>query len=368
MTQSTQENLFNQLEGVLAGNDMSRRAEMLRRVTDLLIEGSGSFSDEQIGLFDDVMGKLVEHIELAVRAALGDRLARVSDAPTKIIRTLAFDDAIEVAAPVLEHSVRLNDAALVENARSKSQGHLLAISRRSVLTESVTDILVNRGNHQVIASTIDNRGARFSTSGMSTLVKKSGDNSDLALRVWSRSDISRQQLVKLFAQASEIVRATLEAADPRRAALIRSAVAKASEAMQAEVRAVSGNYAQALEHVRTLHSRGQLDEARLHVFVREGNFDKTVVALSLMCGLPVGLIERALVQSEPEQLLLLAKAIDLSWETVKAMLALQAGRGGLANNRMDQNFAYFFRLQPKTARAALEFYRLRERAHGISVH
>ena len=270
-------------------------------------------------------------------------LARVSDAPTKIIRTLAFDDAIEVAAPVLEHSVRLNDAALVENARSKSQGHLLAISRRSVLTESVTDILVNRGNHQVIASTIDNRGARFSTSGMSTLVKKSGDNSDLALRVWSRSDISRQQLVKLFAQASEIVRATLEAADPRRAALIRSAVAKASEAMQAEVRAVSGNYAQALEHVRTLHICVGNSTRRDCMFsFAKGILDKTVVALSLMCGLPVGLIERALVQSEPEQLLLLAKAIDLSWETVKAMLALQAGRGGLANNRMDQNFAYFF--------------------------
>ena len=199
-----------------------------------------------------------------------------------------------MAAPVLAHSARLDDATLAENARTKSQGHLLAISGRSVLTEIVTDILVVRGNHQVVVSTVDNRGAKFSTSGMSTLVKRARDNSDLALRVWSRPDISRHDLVKLFAQASEIVRNKLEAANPRQAALIRSAVAEASEEIQATARAASDDHAEALDHVRTLHSRGQLDEAQLHAFVRDGNFDRTVVAFSLMCNLPIGLIERVL--------------------------------------------------------------------------
>jgi hypothetical protein len=97
-------------------------------------------------------------------------------------------------------------------------------------------------------------------------------------------------------------------------------------------------------------------------FVRDGNFDKTAVAFSIMCDLPIGLIERALVQSEPEQLLVLAKAIDLSWETTKAILTLQAGRDGVVKERLNQCFASFFRLQPKTARSALQFYRLRERA------
>jgi uncharacterized protein (DUF2336 family) len=357
-----QENLIDQLEGALTNKDLSRRAEILRRVTDLFVHGSGKFSDDQIELFDDVMSKLIEDIEVAARAALGARLARLPDAPGKVIRSLAFDDAIEVAAPVLTRSVRLDDATLAENARTKSQGHLLAISGRSVLTEMVTDILVKRGNDQVVASTACNRGAKFSTSGMSILVKRAHDNSDIALRVWSRPDISRHDLVRLFARASEIVRSKLEAADPRRAALIRLAVAEATEAIQAEAREDSDDHAQALDHVRTLHSRGELDETRLQAFAREGNFDRTVVSLSLMCNLSVGLIERALVQSEPEQLLVLAKAIDLSWETVKAILVLNAGRDGPAKDRLDQCFASFFRLQPKTARVALRFYRLREKA------
>lgn len=232
----------------------------------------------------------------------------------------------------------------------------------------MTDILVDRGNHEVVASTAGNRGAKFSTSGMSTLVRRAQDNADLALCVWSRPDIPRHDLVKLFAHASAVVRGKLEAADPRQAALIRTAVADASDEIQAMARAGSDEHAQALAHVRALHSLGQLDEARLVVFVREGNFDRTTVALSIMCNLPIGLIERALVQSESEQLLVLAKAIDLSWETAKALLILQAGRGGLAKEWLDRCFASFFRLQPKTARAALQFYRLREQADHKSVH
>jgi len=51
----------------------------------------------------------------------------------------------------------------------------------------------------------------------------------------------------------------------------------------------------------------------LQEFAREGHFDRTAAALSILCELPIGLVERALVQSEPEQLLVMTKAVDLSW-------------------------------------------------------
>jgi uncharacterized protein (DUF2336 family) len=357
-----QESLIDRLESALASKDLSKRGEVLRGVTDLFIHGSGRLSDEQIDLFDEVMSKLIENVELAVRVAFGTRLARVADAPRKVIRKLAFDDAIEVAAPVLAYSERLEEPALVENARTMGQGHLFAISGRSVLTEAVTDILVVRGNHQVVARTASNQGAKFSTSGVSELVKKAENSGDLAVCIWSRPDIPRHELLKLFAHASEAVRRKLEAANPRQAALIQTAVTDAAEKIQATARAGSHEHAEALAHVRSLHSLDHLDETRLLSFVREGSFDKTGVALSLMCDLPIGLIERTLVQSESEQLLIFAKAIDLSWETTKAVLTLLAGSSSIPKDRLDRAFASFFRLQPKTARSALQFYRLREKA------
>ncbi|UQR65077.1 DUF2336 domain-containing protein [Bradyrhizobium sp. C-145] len=365
---NTPDNLIGQLESMLATKDISKRAEVLRRVTDLFVYGSGKFTDKQIDFFDDVMGKLIEHIELAARAAFGSRLAKLPDAPGRIMRSLAFDDAIEVAAPVLAHSLRLDEAALAENARTKSQDHMLAIAGRSVLTEPVTDVLVQRGNNEVAVKTAKNRGAKFSHSGMSQLVKRAHDNGNLALCVWSRPDIPRAELLKLFVNASEVVRGKLEAADPRRTTLIRAAVAEASEEVQTTARVGSNEHADAAAHVRSIHAMGKLDEARLLSFARSRCFDKTAVALSLMCDLPIGPVERALVQSEPDQLLILAKAIDLSWETAKALLALHLRLEHVPKERLDRWFASFFRLQPKSARAALQFFRLQEKAKMDSVH
>ena len=208
-------NLVDELEGIFASKNISRRAEILRRVTDLFVVGSGRFSEDQVELFDDVMGKLVENVERAARAQFGARLAKLSDAPTKIIRQLAFDDAIEVAGPVLLHSERLDGSALTEAARPKGQEHLLAISGRKVLVESVTDLLVERGDQAVVSSTARNDGARFSDFGTSLLVKKARDDIDLASCVWLRPDIPRQDLMKLFVEASEAVRSQLLKADPR---------------------------------------------------------------------------------------------------------------------------------------------------------
>ena len=355
-------NLVDELEGILATKNISRRAEILRRVTDLFVVGSGRFSEDQVELFDNVMAKLVENVEQAARAQFGTRLAKLSDAPTKIIRQLAFDEAIEVAGPVLLHSGRLDDGALIEAARSKGQEHLLAISGRKLLAESVTDVLVERGDEAVVSSTVRNDGARFSDFGVASLVKKASDDVDLASCVWSRPDIPRQNFMKLFMEASEAVRSQLVEADPRKAELIKAAIAEASVQLQSKARAGSVDFAVARSYVSSLHSAGKLNEAQLHAFANEGSFDKVTAALSLMCNLPIGGVERAFVQQQTDQVLVLAKAINLSWVTTVSLLMLQAGVNGTSRQQLDQCFASFSKLQSKTAQTALQFYRMREKA------
>ena len=125
---ATSESLLDELQTALAHGTVARRVETLRRVTDLFINGAVDYSDEQIALFDDVFQCLMHHIETSAKALLSNRLAPIDTAPPLTIRTLAFDDLIEVAAPVLSRSERLDDDALIETARSKSQAHLMAIS------------------------------------------------------------------------------------------------------------------------------------------------------------------------------------------------------------------------------------------------
>ena len=354
--------LINELEDAIAHKDVAHRAETLRRLTDLFVLGSARYTGEQIALFDDVMGRLIDEVEVSARAVFGNRLSVLPNAPPKVMRELAMDSSIEVARPVLMHSEQIDDVTLVQSAKTKSQDHLLAISQRKVLTEEVTDVLVDRGNQQVALSTAGNLGAAFSEFGYSTLVRRSQDDDKLAERVWSRPEIPRQYLLKLFAEASESVRLTLEAADRRKAALIREMVAQASNQIQTKVREGSASYAAAYTKVQNLHKACKLDEAQLAKFAREGQFDETAIALSLLCDLPIGLIERAFVQNWSEQLLVLAKSIDLSWETTKAMLLLQSESEDGSVPEFQQVFANFTRLQSETAKKAVQFYRLREQA------
>src|SRR3954447_6153635 len=116
--------LLDELQTTLAHGTVARRVETLRRVTDLFLNGAVDYSDEQVALFDDVFHCLLRHIEASAKALLANRLASVDSAPPRTMRTLAFDDLIEVAAPVLAQSDRLDDETLIETARNKSQAHL----------------------------------------------------------------------------------------------------------------------------------------------------------------------------------------------------------------------------------------------------
>lgn len=357
---SARRDLLDDLQEVIAGRDIGQRARMLRRVTDLFALSSGRLSDDQEALFDDVMGRLVSEIDVAARAAFGDVLARLPSAPRGVVRRLALDDSISVAGPVLAHSDRVDDMTLIESAGTRSQAHLMAISRRKKLAEPVTDILVARGDRDVVLSTAENPGAAFSEFGYATLVQRAATHEELAITTWSRPEIPRQHLLRLFAEASEAVRQTLTRKDPSRAALIAEVVAQASSRIQAQAREASADYAAAHARVRALHDAGALDEAQLASFAQTGRFDEAVVALALICDLPVGLVEHAFAQERPEQIILLARANDMSWETTKAIMKL-AGAHGSPQER-EQAFETFMRLKVETAKKAIGFYRLRARA------
>src|SRR5258708_1597548 len=125
--------LLDELQTTLAHGTVARRVETLRRVTDLFINGAVDFSDEQVGVFDDVFQCLIDRIETSAKTLLANRLAPIDTAPPLTIRALAFDDVIEDAGPVLSQSALLGDKTLIENARRKSQAHLRTTSNRKAL-------------------------------------------------------------------------------------------------------------------------------------------------------------------------------------------------------------------------------------------
>ncbi len=211
---ATRSELLDELELAIQGGSAEKRLQTLRRVTDLFLGGADSFNDEQIGVFDDVLGHLIRKIEARALIELSVRLAPIDNAPIEAIRQLARHDAIAVAGPVLAESARLTTADLVEIAKTKGQGHLLAISGRRELGETVTDILLERGNRQVVHIVASNSTSSLSPNGHALLVKAAENDDILAEKAGRRLDIPLHLLRELLLKATEAVRARLLALAP----------------------------------------------------------------------------------------------------------------------------------------------------------
>jgi len=359
---STSENLLDELQATLAHGTVARRVETLRRVTDLFINGAVDFSDDQIALFDDVFQCLMLHIENSAKALLSNRLAPIDRAPPLTVRALAFDDVIEVAAPVLSQSERLDDETLIETARNKSQAHLMAISTRKVLSGAVTDVLVLRGNDEVIHSTVNNPGAEFSERGFTRLVNRAEGDDDLATCIGLRPTIPRHLYLKLIAKASATVRARLEAAHPPLAKEVTSAVREATRLARSAPSAISQETAIAHALVKSLYEDGRLDEHQVAAFAEAGKFDEANAAIAALAGVSVSIAENMMIETRAEGVMILAKISGMSWSTVRAIINMRDELAGKEQSDLDACKATYERLRPSTAQQVLRFHRMQQMA------
>ncbi len=355
------ENLLDELQATLAHGTVARRVEALRRVTDLFLNHAVDYSDEQIALFDDVLQCLMIHIETSAKALLANRLAPVDTAPPMTIRALAFDDVIEVAGPVLTQSNRLDDEALIEAARNKSQAHLLAISNRKQLSGAVTDVLVLRGNDEVVQNTVNNPGAEFTERGFTRLVNRADSDDDLATCVGLRPGLPRHLYLKLLAKASDAVRERLESANPRQAEQVSGAVKEATRRARSAKSAVTEQTEIAHALVRSLFADGRLDEFQVAAFADAGKFDETNASIAAMANVPVSVAEDMMIETRAEGVMILAKVAGLSWSTVKAIINLRDDiAAGAEPTDLQSCKATYERLRPSTAQQVLRFHRMQQ--------
>jgi uncharacterized protein (DUF2336 family) len=351
--------LIPELEDVIQYGSREKRIETLRRITNLFVDGAERFNEDHVQVFDDVLIRLIDEIESKARMELSNRLAPVGNAPVEVVRRLAQDDDIAVAAPVLKQSPRLAETDLVDIAKSKSQEHLLAISRRNKIATAITDVLVRRGDREVARNVADNPTARFSEESFSTLVKRAENDGVLAEKVGLRPDIPAHLFRDLLVQATEVVqRRLLASAKPETQAEIRRVLQKVSSEVGAK--SAPRDYREAQRIVFELHKAGKLDEAALVEFAKAGKYEETVASLAALCAVPIEVIDRLMGGDRPDPVLILAKARGFAWATARAVIMARPGGKGTSSQGLDTAYANFERLSPSTAQRVLRFWQVRQ--------
>jgi uncharacterized protein (DUF2336 family) len=349
---------LQELDIAVSGGSAESRRRALWYATDLLM--TGRYTDDEIWMFGEIIGRLEQDIEVAARAQLAKRLARIDNAPIDIINKFAFDDSIDVAGPVLRQSERLDVRVLVANARSKSQQHLLAISQRKSIAVDVTDVLVTRGDRQVIGSVAANSGARFSNFGILHLIRRSDGDSVLVEQLGGRKDIPRHLFQQLIAKASDNAKKRIERERPEVATEIQTLVTDVTGTLHSKFGPASKSYFAAKRLVAKHHQDGDLNEKSIFEYAQSHKFEEVTVGLSLLCSLPVDVVERALIDKSRDVTLILAKALGFSWETAMSLLFLGAPDHRITSKNLDDLKREFEGLNVATSRSVLEAYQSRK--------
>ena len=172
--------------------------------------------------------------------------------------------------------------------------------------------------------------------------------------------------MRLFIEASDAARIKLEGIDPKRGKLIREVIAGISQEMQGNARGDSRDHQLAIEAVKRINSEGRLNNAALKDFARANQFDEVAVALSMMCDLPIEVVERGLVQDRSEVIVVLARAAGLDWDATRAILQMDARSGAQSRQQLELALGNFTKLTLSTAQKAIQFYRMRARSGAIS--
>lgn len=247
---------------------------------------AGALTPEAREIALDIVKFMVRDAEVMVRRAISEGLRSNPDIPKDVALTLA-KDVIEVSEPILEFSTIFTDEDLVSIIGDSSPEHQMAIARREVVSEAVSDALVETKNKDVVVTLVKNEGAQISETTFHKVVDNFGSDPDvqdplvhrnqLPLTVAERmvslvSDKLKQHLVTHHELSSDVAADLVLDSRERSTMMLLT-----PEADKQDVQAL----------VDQLHRNGRLTETLLLRAICTGDLLFFEAAVARMAGVPV---------------------------------------------------------------------------------
>jgi uncharacterized protein (DUF2336 family) len=263
---------------------------------------------------------------------------------------------------VLANSNRLTTDTLVEIARTKGQEHLLAISGRPDLTEDVTDVIVDRGERQVIHKLAGNASARFSDAGYKGMVAHAESDDELTETLGIRIDLQINFLKDLLQRATEAVRARLASIAP---AELQEEIKRVLKTIASAARGDSPplrDFSRAEAVVRRMKGLNELNDAAISRFAETKKFDEVAAALALLNNsAPTDMMARLLEGFRSDLVLIPCKSAGLSPAAVELILRNRPVKYRIPEETLKIALKDFGKLSAETAERTVRFWQLHDK-------
>lgn len=326
------------------------RRAVLNAVTDLfLVDDEPSETAREH--YTEIAKRSIGQMKIADKASYAERVAAEPKLPGAIARKLASDDEITTAQLVLRLSPVLTDADLASIAATHSQAHLVAIAERATLSENVTDVLVERGDHKVLRTVSGNEGAAFSEGGFDTLIRRGDGDAQITHNLVERSDSLPASQARRVLQIAELMSTTSGASletetvngftDPQLASKARE--------RRLEVRLLIADLKE---------GKRAIDDV-VELLVKDDRAFDLAQVVSSFSDIPSTQALRALLQKEASAIAVACRAMGLGSDAFRAVLALRAGRLGIPEKQIDKDLASYEGLTTEMSERAMRFLKVR---------
>jgi len=297
------------------------RQTLFENMRDMFLDNGRSVSDRERALMSEILRQLVHEVEKKLRKGLAENLSKRPDTPHALILELANDD-FEVAHPILIESNVLQDQDLIETIKHRTMEHQLSISMRKVLSEDVSEALVDTGEQDVIASLLNNHGAKISHHVMDYLVSESKRVDSYQNPLVQRPDLPPE----LAERMSWWVSAALREHISKKFNLDLGELDDAIETVTAEQFGIAPKNAptasKAEDLIERLSDLGELNAHFLVKALRQGEITLFEAAFCKLTGLKLKLLRRILFEPGGEALVLLCRAVDVGADTFMELFEL----------------------------------------------
>ena len=189
------------VERLLTDPSPDARAEAAAKIA-VSYEASADFGDQEKKLAEEIFLLMCKDAEERVRMALSANLKECAFLPHEIARTLA-DDVDSVSNPILTYSSVLTDDDLIEIIQSNGEEKQKVIAARAVVSENVSDALIDTQNEAVVGTLVANDGAAISTTSMQRVLDDFASSDLIKSSMVGRSQLPMEVSERLVSMVSE---------------------------------------------------------------------------------------------------------------------------------------------------------------------
>jgi uncharacterized protein (DUF2336 family) len=272
------------VERLLADPSAQSRADL---ATTLAMEfEAGGLTPAERLLAEEIFRALTRDAAERVRRALAEQLKESRDLPHDVALALAQDiDA--VALPMLQHSVVLTDADLIEIIGRNEPGKQVAIAGRKAVTASVADALIDTSNPIAVARLVGNEGAELGDDALRRVVERYPGDATIHRPLAGRKALPAMVLERLLAVASDSLREALVERNDLPQGAASDLILKIRERATAGLLSAGVQAGDAERLARQLNVNGRLTASLILRTLCLGDVDFLEAAFAELTGVPI---------------------------------------------------------------------------------